>query len=305
MKLNLSELEAIIGHNASTACRELIDDSKFLYEPLTQQETETNLKDIIDVLFSQTAAVAGEKRLSDWEVGWQENFNSFRETAENPASLRPKYFNKYPVMRLRQSLIKPLSDNLEQDLLHAIVLLVVEKNLGDADHVYEFGCGTGHNILKLVELFKNLKFFGLDWSDSSNNIIDEIARVYDVPIRSKKFDYFNPDYSFKLSSKSLVYTVASLEQVGARFQKFYEYLLETKPKTVIHIEPFPELLDETNLYDSLSRRYFKKRGYLDGYFLHLQEQERLGKINIIDARRTFVGSKFTDGYSVVVWSPVQ
>jgi hypothetical protein len=85
--------------------------------------------------------------------------------------------------------------------------------------------------------------------------------------------------------------------------KFVDFVLHAKPKIVINIEPMGEFLDSENLMDSLSLKYFAKRNYLTGYFDYLKSLEKKGEIIIHDARRSFLGSFFIDGYSIVVWSP--
>jgi hypothetical protein len=119
----------------------------------------------------------------------------------------------------------------------------------------------------------------------------------------KNFNYFKPDRQFKLNGNSAVYTVASLEQIGSNHDQFISYLLEQKPALVVNIEPIEELLQSNDRIDQLSVDYFKKRNYLKGYLTALRNLEAAGKVSIIDAQRTFIGSLFIEGYSVVVWAP--
>ena len=101
----------------------------------------------------------------------------------------------------------------------------------------------------------------------------------------------------------MVITVASLEQTGENFTDYILYLVAQRPQIVIHIEPMWEPLDPENVMDLLSIRYFHKRNYLNGLYLHLQEMQAEGQIEIVEYFRSFVGSYFVDGYSVVVWKP--
>lgn len=47
-------------------------------------------------------------------------------------------------------------------------------------------------------------------------------------------------------------------------------------------------------------KYIVKRNWLRGYFSALRDLEKVGKIKIIQKRKTF-GSFFHDGYTVTVW----
>jgi len=147
--------------------------------------------------------------------------------------------------------------------------------------------------------------WGLDWANTSQRIVECIAQQgIDHNIHAHRFDYFGPDKSFCLERDSAVYTVASLEQVGAKWTKFIEYILENRPRICIHVEPIAELLDPGRLIDYLSIEYFKKRNYLKDFLSGLRLLEREGKIRIHRAQRTHIGSLFIEGYSVIVWSPI-
>lgn len=123
----------------------------------------------------------------------------------------------------------------------------------------------------------------------------------DKKIEPHRFDFFEPDNSFEIKDKSVVYTVAALEQVGDNYKKFINYLLEKKPNICIHFEPISELLDENKLNDLLSIQYFKNRNYLNGFLDYLKLLEQQNKIKIIDQRRIYSGSYFIEGHSLVVW----
>ena len=80
--------------------------------------------------------------------------------------------------------------------------------------------------------------------------------------------------------------------------------MKNSPSLVIHVEPIGELLDQNNLMDYLSLEYFKKRNYLSGYLTRLRELESRQEIEIIMAQRSYMGSFFIDGYSIIIWRPV-
>ena len=119
----------------------------------------------------------------------------------------------------------------------------------------------------------------------------------------RNFDFFEPDDSLMLNSNSGVITVAALEQVGSSHKDFVQFLLRNKPSIVLNIEPISELLDASNALDSISIDYFKKRNYLDGYLSYLRQLESLGEVRICEAKRSYFGSLFIEGYSIIVWSP--
>jgi hypothetical protein len=259
------------------------------YQLLTKAEEEQVIIQIIEKLLDPYLPFSGEHRKEQWERGWEENLNT--------NSYKPKYFDKYPIQRFNGQLVRAVSPNYEQEMLYSIVDELAEKYLKGAEHIYEFGCGTGHNMLRVRQINKDAILYGCDWTESSNKLVEKLG------FKAINFDYFNPPQD-RLEPNAAVYTVVSLEQVGKKYKKFVKYLLKSKPKIVVHIEPIPELLDENNLLDYLSIKYMEKRRYLSGYLKHLRSLEQRGYLKILEARRSGIGSMFIDGYSIIVWTPL-
>ena len=260
------------------------------YRRLTQKETDKVVIQILDTLLDKSIPFSGKHRLKQWEKGWGENVKE--------GSATPHYFGKYKVNRRGGYFVEALSKNYEQEMLYSILDKVFKKYLSKIPFIYEFGCGTGHNLLRLKKVNPNALLVGLDWAHSSQKMLGKLKLL------SFQFDFFNPDYRLKLGDKAGVYTVAALEQTGKDYKKFITYLLKQKPQICIHVEPIAELLDENNLMDYLSIKYFEKRNYLSGFLTYLRKLEEEGKIKIHEAKRNGIGSLFIEGYSVIVWSPL-
>lgn len=260
------------------------------YKQLNKREEEAVIIDILKVLLDPSLPFSGEHRKNQWEKGWGENLKS--------GDITPKYFGKHKVNRINQRFVTSDVKGFEQKMLYSIVDELAWKHLTSAKDIYEFGCGTGHNLKRIQKINPRANLHGFDWTKSSNKIVSKLG------FDSKNFDFFEPDYSIGLAEHSAVYTVAALEQVGTRYEQFLRYLIRNKPSVVVHIEPIPELLDPINLLDFLSIKYMEKRKYLSGYLDTLRHLEKTGKVEILDARRSGVGSMFIDGYSIIVWRPL-
>lgn len=252
---------------------------------LNKKEEEKAIIQILEVLLDNSVPFSGAHRKKQWEKGWGENLES--------GNITPKYFGKYPVQRFNGRLVKGCN---EKQMLYSIVDSLAKKYLKQAD-IYEFGCGTGHNLWRVKAINKKAKLHGFDWTKSSQKIVNSMG------FDGQNFDFFNPA-DIKLEKNAGVYTVASLEQTGTNYRKFVSYLLKNKPEVVVHIEPIPELLDSSKLLDYLSIQYMSKRKYLSGYLTYLEELEKKGKIKIIEARRSGIGSFLIDGYSIIIWKPI-
>lgn len=301
--LTTSDFETLFGEDLSLCVKNRIKKYDLRYLNVTSEERDVCLRRIISVLLSEDLMYSGEHRYEQWEKGWNQNLDELLKSNSSDAII-PHYFGKYEINRLRQEFIRPVSKNFEYNMLGVILDWLFDKYLKDYESIYEFGCGTGHNLVRLRSFNSNANLWGLDWAESSQAIINKYAVINsDKKLFAHKFDYFAPDFNLKLKNGSAIYTVASLEQIGSKYHSFVDYLLKNKPSICIHIEPIEELLDEENLMDYLSISYFKKRKYLSGYLTYLKDLESKGKVKIIKAKRSYIGSFFIEGYSVVIWVP--
>lgn len=297
------DLVAAFGETPSPYLAWRIHDYDFAYRPLAPAERDYYIRRVVTALIDGALVPAGTARHREWQDGWATHIDRI-EKGEGRGALVPGYFGKYPVIRWQRELIAPLNRHFEYRSLAVIEDWLFDKYLRQVSAVYEFGCGTGHNLLRVRDVNPHAVLWGLDWAEASQRIIARWpAAGIDGNCRASRFDLFAPDRDFKLAPDAAVLTVAALEQVGERFGPFIDYLLDQRPALSIHIEPIAELLDSDNLLDYLSLAYFKRRNYLAGFLADLRARERDGRLRIHLARRTSIGSLFIDGYSVVVWSP--
>ena len=303
-RLTAADFEEVFNDTLSRYVKRKIKEYDFCYSDLTSTERDAWIRKIVDVLLAPSIEEAGEHRLEQWEEGWGQNLAEL-EVRSRAESVIPGYYGKFNILRWKQKFIKPAHKDFER-YSHAIIQdWLFDKYMRNAEAVYEFGCGTGHNLFRVRNVNPKAKIWGLDWATSSQKIIQKLARAgVDRSFFAYRFNFFVPDESFDLVDNSVVYTSASLEQVGTEYKTFMDYLLRQKPALCINIEPIAELLDEDNLLDYLSIQYFKKRKYLSGYLDYLRRLENQGRIKIHKAQRTYIGSLFIEGYSVIVWSPL-
>lgn len=303
--LSIHDFEGAFGEKLSPFVADRIGKYSFKYAEITPEEKEILLIKIVETLLDPKLLQSGEHRLDQWESGWGENLELLLQNPRNIDLIIPKYFNKYGAIRWRGRFIRPVSEKFECHSLAIILDWLFDKYMREAPAIYEFGCGTGHNLLRARGVNSSASLCGLDWATASQSIIERLAHYkIDPNISGHRFDYFNPDELFHLAPDSVIYTVASLEQVGSRWDKFIDYIIHNCPKLCIHVEPVAELLDPNKLIDYLSIEYFKKRNYLSGFLDGLRKFEREGKVKIHRAQRTNIGSLFIEGYSVIVWEPI-
>jgi len=282
------------------------------FEPLENEERDQVIREIEREINEGLFKKSGPHRLSDWNSGWGENLDSLMASSggDLKQTLSPKYFRKYDYERLGGVHVKVAPENgIEIKLLGFIVDALTEHLARNfkVTELWEFGCGTGHHLMRIRNFLPDIRLVGLDWAESSQLILQEASiRLKDSELVGRNFDYFKPDFAIKPENKeshTLFLTVASLEQIGKKHDQFLEYLLSVRPSVVLHIEPIEELLGDS-AEEYLSKKYFQTRNYLSGYLDALRDLEKKGKISIMSAERTGLGSYFIEGYSVVAWRPV-
>lgn len=230
-----------------------------------------------------------------WERGWEEALERWRSDpagAYCEEALVPAFITDQPVR----------CDGAfwaERSELHYVrdVQAWLADQFGDCSAVYEFGCGTGFNLVALAHLL-SVDFCGLDRSRHAVQLVRDAAKKLDLPIDAQCFDMLKPSPLVMLRYAG-VFTFGAMEQLGD-FRPFIEWLIAKRPARVVHIEPIPELLDRNNLVDWLSLKFHAKRGYTVGLLPYLQAHP---KIEVLHFERSHFGSLMLESYARIVWRP--
>lgn len=284
-------------------CKELIRNTNFRYSIPTEDERDQIFLRILKTINSESLPIVGPDRKSVWEKGWLENLQSFENSNYDLNVLIPKFVKHKEIIRLKGNYIIPDDDNFETNFVTVLRTYLFQKYFHNVKTIYEFGCGTGLNLVSLSKLYPEKRLYGLDWSTVSCKIIDKIAEKYNINMSDILFDMFSPDHKLNIDNNGAIFTIGALEQLGNNYEHFLQFLLYKKPDICINIETIYELYDQNKLFDYIGMLYIEKRNYLQGYLSRLKELEIEGIIEILDIRKTF-GSLYHDGYSFIVWRPV-
>ena len=307
LSITLEQISAALGfpvHALLPLTLERFSTANLEYQVIEGQERDALLKSIIQSIYTNPLSVVGKQRHGVWENGWSENLEAFVASGYDPDALLPRYVHTTRPLRWQQQYIRAIEPNLEFRFVRILRAQVFGHFFASVDHVFEFGCGTGLNLLELASFFPTKSIVGLDWTLSSQNIIGLIHQHISANIRGGSFNFFEPDAALTLPQNSGVLTMGALEQVGSEFGPFLAFLLRQKPRMVLHVEPLVEVYDEAVLSDYLAAEYHRKRNYLNGYVSALQKLEQEGSIRILTLQRTGLGSLFNEGYSYIAWEPL-
>ena len=299
-KVLLEDLKDIIGFDTpfeSSQFSKLVDED-LLYSDLTN--TEANLLSILKRIDSGELKKASQDRFNDWSDGWNENLIEYKETGQQE-SLIPKYFRDFGICRFQDKYIRAESPVFVYRVINILRTYIFSKYFKDVSKIYEIGCGTGHHLLRLSELFPNKSLCGLDWTETSSQIIQEINKNNSTNIEYGIFDFNSPDYSLDVPDGSAILTFGALEQIGHNHDKYFSWIFDKNPEIIVNIEGFNELYDQNIMSHYLAHKYHKIRGYLDGYLNYIEKLEEKGLVTIIDKYHVKFGNQYDDSSSYVVW----
>lgn len=305
-ELDLESFKELLGcdeDNFDSETKQFINNTDFGYTSLNKQEEEELNLNILNRLDSSEFTKSGPQKKAIWEKGWSENLSEFRKNKYSLDKLVPKFVRNKAVKRLCGKYIMPSNPSFETDFVTVLRNVIFKKYFHNVERIFEFGCGTGLNLVALAKQYPKKKLYGLDWSESSCEIINQIAKEKKIDVSSILFDLFDPKYSVDVAHNDGVLTIGTLEQLGNNFTPFLDYLLTKGPRICINIETMNEIYSNNTLTDYVALKYTKERNYLWGFLTALQELERQNRVEIISLKRVF-GPQFHEGYSFVVWRPI-
>jgi len=302
--LGAGEVGAILGVAAAelpSRTRAVLSSLDFAFTPLHGDdlaEVEGRVREALRA----PLPVSGPGRQPAWEAGWGDILARFARS-DDLDELEPHYFRKPSrTMRVLGRYVRPHDARFEASCVKLLQTWIAERYLTDANALYEFGCGPGHNVLAFTRLLPGRPIVGLDWARPSQEILTRVARLTGAPVSGRRFDMFAPDPELTLAPGSAVVTIGAMEQLGERFTPFLEFVRAQAPRICVHLEPIHELYDRTCPFDDVAARYAERRGYLRGFLPRLEALAAAGEIELLVAQRHF-GSEFHDGWGSLVWRP--
>jgi len=288
----------------SNVCLENINKHDFSYKLLAKKSRDGVILEVLKKISGDTQIIGAKERTAAWENGWAENLEAFKASNFDLDTLVPKFIRANQPIRYNGDYIIPRNSRFEYDYMTVFRIWLFQKYFSDYSTIYEFGCGSGLNLVLLASLMPDKKLFGLDFVQSSVELMNRIGQTHNWPLSGCHFDMIKPDESFRLSKGSAVLTFGALEQVAGKFESFIQYLLKQKIGICVHVEPTIELYDETKLFDYLAVQFHRKRGYTENLLPYIQRLETEKKVKILQIKRLYFGSLFMEGYTYFVWQPL-
>lgn len=305
--LSIAEIADLFGTTQDRLggkIRARIEACDWGYEPLSLEEREAVIVDLLDRIESRKLTAVANEDKSRWVKGWGENLKAFQDKNGDIEALVPKYIRAGQVVRLKGDFVRSRDPNFELNWFTIFSQWFFATHLSGFDEIFEFGSGSGINVAALAQMFPDKKIHGLDWAQPAVEIVESLRSLNGMHTQGRLFDFFHPDDSVEFPPNSAVITVGALEQTGTNWQNFLDFLLRKKPACVHHIEPIYEWYDASRLVDYTAWKAHEARNFWRGFPSRLLELEQEGKVKIHRSKRAYFGSLVLEGYSQLVWSPL-
>ena len=275
------------------------------YSILHGSERDDVINSIIDKINSSELRVSGENNNDIWEKGWGEILDSIGNNF-HPDKLMPQYFDHHKIMRFEGNYIIGITDNFVYKFDQIIRTIILKKYVPETKKLIELGCGTGSGTILAAKLLNSdINLIASDWASKSLPIIKKISEYTSREIAAVQFNMLDLTGwdELNVDKDSTIISFHALEQLGDNYKNLLDKLLEKKV-TCIHLEPIYEYYNDDDLYDSLAKRYHKKRNYLGKYFSDIKKLESQGKAKIIKELRIGFGDRFHEAYGLLIWKGI-
>ncbi len=307
MKLTAAEFAKSFGvptNNLSANLTNLIASLALEISPITGESRDKLITQIIERVKNDKQIIAGDGRTETWTNGWAENLEAFKSSGGNVKELTPRFVRAGQPVRWQRKYVQPNTDNFELAYIEVLRHFIIETYFAEVSSLYEFGAGTGFNLVHASQIRPEIDLIGTDFVQPAVDLINEVGVRLGINLTSSIFDMMRPeDFELKLPKNSGVWTFGSLEQLGGQIEPIINYLISNKPKICVHVEPMSELYDDETLEDYLANWFQTKRGYTSGLIPLLKQYEKDGRITVNKIQRLEFGSLMMEGYNLVVWTP--
>ena len=284
---------------------DLINRYNFDLVEISTEERNNLLILIIEKIKNDKQVIAGPDRKLAWQKGWTENLDLYKNSRGIETTLIPKFVRSGQEIRWKGHYYKTADPNFELNYIDVLRSFVYQTYFTELDSLYEFGAGTGFNLLHFSKLNENLNLIGTDFVESAVELMREVGKDFNLKLESHVFDMLNPASSeLRIKKNSGVVTFGSLEQLGSVISPIIEYFVNEKPNICVHIEPMIELYNPQSLEDYLAIWFQGKRGYTSGLISEITKLESEGKAKIIKLQRLNFGSLMMEGFNMLVWKPI-
>ena len=307
MKLTQKDFASSFGvHESEIPAKSsaLIGELDFEITEIVGKARDKLIIQVVDKIRQDEQVIASLIRKDIWRKGWAENLQLYIDSKGAHSTLIPKFIRGGLPIRWFGKYFESHDNNFELNYISVLREFLFESYFKNISSLYEFGAGTGFNLVHASQSLPGVKLIGTDFVPSAVELMNRVGSDFSIPLSSSIFDMMNPgDANLIMDPNSGVLTFGSLEQLGGNLVPMIDYLCQQRPNICVHIEPAVELYNPKGLEDYLATWFQTKRGYSAGLITLLQDYQNQGLISIKKIQRLNFGSLMMEGYNLIVWEP--
>jgi len=164
-KLTLADFAESLGVEKASlpkGCFDLINQKDFNYEVLRGKKRDEAILEVLKKLKTDKQVIGAKERQKVWNEGWDENLKDFVKSGYDLRMLVPKFIRPNKIIRYKQDYILPANPYFELDYYSIFREWLFATYFKDFENIYEFGCGTGFNLVALSKMYPEKNLYGTD-----------------------------------------------------------------------------------------------------------------------------------------------
>ena len=279
-----------------------INKHNFSYKQVAGEALEKLMLQILKKIELDNQVISEKKRAEVWENGWNESLNQYLEGEFDNDIVRPMFIRKDLPLRWNQSYIIAEDPWFEMNFVEVMKTHIFQHYFSNVDTIFEFGSGTGHNLVTADNVLNNVELIGSDFAPSAVDLINKIGKKRGGRLRAELFDMMHPNKNLVIGKSSGIFISGALEQLAGEIDPMFQYLMEQDFKICVLVEPTTELYNDNILSDYLAKIFQSQRGYTSNLLKKLNLLAETKKIKLKKIQRLKFGSMMMEGYNLFVWS---
>jgi len=178
-------------------------------------------------------------------------------------------------------------------------------HVAGASCLVELGAGYGSKLFELSDIapLNKLPLYAAEYTQSGCDLTKLIAQRVNKQVHIGRCDFNTLDlFGLEIPENAIIFTSYSVHYVPELREEFVNFILQFKPKAIVHFEPCYEYYDNQTLHGLMCKRYME----LNGYTKNIASNIEAGCLKIgakFRSDRNVFGSNPFLPLSIIQWVP--
>src|SRR5688500_8650569 len=148
-----AELFGVDETHITGITKSVIENHDFSYRQIVGDEREKLILEILKRIDRDEQVIGADERKEVWYKGWDANRQDFLNSGYSLEALLPKFIRPGQPMRIKRVFAQPNDPWFELRFVEVLRSWMFQEFFKPFANVYEFGCGTGFNLVSLAQQF--------------------------------------------------------------------------------------------------------------------------------------------------------